>query len=216
MTCAAWLIFPINDFSVSVLIFVEANASFMSLVNAVFSLQVGIPSESECLCPNLGIRSEWAMWMWGPQRLHQWHRLDLQLWIKFLQHVTTKGVPINNIVFFKSPVTLCSDFCEYGIWGYRNNSLAWRWRIPAAWHGKIMLNLLEFLVSSVNIYMTILQVWQGSQILAFTNSSSALGWIHKASFDPVNAESHNPLARWLGWTLVSNETSLYSQHIKVT
>ena len=28
---------------------------------------------------------------WGPQRLQLWHRQDLQLWIKFLQHVTTKG-----------------------------------------------------------------------------------------------------------------------------
>ena len=36
---------------------------------------------------------------WGPQRLQLWHRQDLQLWIKFLKHVTTKGVPINNIVF---------------------------------------------------------------------------------------------------------------------
>ena len=35
MTCAAWLIFTINDSSVSVLIFVEDNASFMSLTQDV-------------------------------------------------------------------------------------------------------------------------------------------------------------------------------------
>ena len=64
--------------------------------------------------------------------------------------------------------------------------------------------------------MTILQLVQGSHILAFTDSSSALGWMHKASFDPVNAESHDAVAQWLGWTLVSNETSLYSQYIKET
>ena len=40
--------------------------------------------------------------------------------------------------------------------------------------------------------------------------------MHKASFDPVNAESHNNVARWLGWNLISNETSLYSQYIKRT
>ena len=57
---------------------------------------------------------------------------------------------------------------------------------------------------------------QGSHILAFTDSSSALGWMQKVSFDPVNAESHNAVARWLGLKLVSNETSLYSQHIKET
>ena len=64
--------------------------------------------------------------------------------------------------------------------------------------------------------MNILQLGQGSHILAFTDISSTLGWMHKASFDPVNAESHDAVARWLGWTLVSNETSLYSQHIKGT
>ena len=74
---------------------------------------------------------------------------------------------------------------EFG--GYRNNSLAWRWRIPTAWHGKLILNLLEFLSPEVTIYMTILKMGKGSPILAFTDSSSALGWIHKASFDPVNA-----------------------------
>ena len=35
MKCAAWLIFQINNSSVSILIFVEVNASFMSVVQAV-------------------------------------------------------------------------------------------------------------------------------------------------------------------------------------
>ena len=30
----------------------------------------------------------------------------------------------------------------------------------------------------------------------------------------MNAESHNAVALWIGWTLISNKTSLYSQHIK--
>ena len=43
---------------------------------------------------------------WGPQRLQLWNRIDLQLWMKLFQHVTTKGVPINNIVFVEPSVTL--------------------------------------------------------------------------------------------------------------
>ena len=78
------------------------------------------------------------------------------------------------------------------------------------------MNFLEFLASAVTIYMIILQLVQGSHILAFTDSSIALGWMHKASFDPVNAESHNTVARWLGQTLVSHESSIFSQHIKGT
>ena len=79
-----------------------------------------------------------------------------------------------------------------------------------------MLNLLELLSSEVSIYMTILQLGQGSHILEFTDSSSALGWMHKASFDPVNTDSHDAVAQWLGWMLVNNETYLYSQYIKET
>ena len=121
------------------------------------------------------------------QRLQLRHRQDLQLWMKFLQRVTTKWFPINNITFVKPSVKLWSDACEYDIEGYIENGLAWRWKISAAWHGKLALNLLEFLVSAVAIYTTILKLVQGSHILSFTDSSSALGWMHKASFDPVNA-----------------------------
>ena len=125
--------------------------------------------------------------IWGPQLLQLWNHQYFQLWIKFLQHVTTKGVPINNIVFVKPTVKLWSYTCKYGIGGYINNGLAWRWRIPSEWHGKLTLNLLEFLASAISIYMTILQLGHGSHILAFTYSSSTLGWMHKASFDLVNA-----------------------------
>ena len=119
---------------------------------------------------------------WGPQRLQLWHRQDLQLWIKFLQHVTTKGALINNILFVKPSVTLLSDACEYGKGGYSENGLAWQWKISDAWHGKLTLDLLEFLASAVTIYTTILQLGQGSHILAFTDSSSKLGCMHKGFF----------------------------------
>ena len=78
--------------------------------------------------------------------------------MKFLQHVTTKGVPINNIVFVKPSLTPWTDACEYEIWGYRENGLAWIWRIFEAWNGKLTFNLLEILASAVTIYMTILQM----------------------------------------------------------
>ena len=78
------------------------------------------------------------------------------------------------------------------------------------------MNLLELLASAVTIYITILKMGQGSHILLFTDSFRSLGWMHKSYFDPVNVESHDAVARWLGWTLVSNETSLYSQHINGT
>ena len=122
---------------------------------------------------------------WGTQRLQLWYQLDLQLWMKLLQHVTTEGVPINNTVFVKPSVTIWSDTYEYGIGGYTKNGLVWRWRIISVWHGKLTLNLIELLVSVENIYMTILQMGQVSHILAFTDSFSALGWIHKSYLNPL-------------------------------
>ena len=126
------------------------------------------------------------------------------------------GVPINNIVFVKPTETLWSDACGYGIGGYSNNILSWKWIIPSEWNGKLTLNLLEFLASEISIYVTILQLGHGSHILSFTDSSSTLGFMYKASFYPINAESHNDVSRWLSWNLVINKTYLYSQHIKVT
>ena len=94
--------------------------------------------------------------------------------------------------------------------------MAWSWYIPSKWNGVLPLSLLELLTSAVSIYMTIQQLGYGSHVPAFTNSSSALGWMHKLSFDPVNKEGHDTVAQWLGWTLVSNNSYLYSQHIKGT
>ena len=118
--------------------------------------------------------------------------------MKFLQRVTTNGVPINNIVFVKPSVTLWSDACEYSKGGYSENGLEWQCKIPDAGHGKLTLNLLEFLAPATTIYMAVLQTVQGSHILTLTDSSSALVWFHKASFDPVNAESNDAVARCLG------------------
>ena len=78
----------------------------------------------------------------GQQHLQPWNRQDVQLRIKLLQHVTTKGLTINKIVFVISTVTLWSDAWEYGIGGYSNRILAWRWRILPEWNGKLALNLL--------------------------------------------------------------------------
>ena len=81
-------------------------------------------------------------------------------------------------------------------------------------NGEFLQRLLELLAPSVTIYITILKMGKGSHILVFTDSSSALGWIYKASFDTDNAESHYAVSRWIVRTLVSNEKYLYSQQSK--
>ena len=64
--------------------------------------------------------------------------------------------------------------------------------------------------------MTLKQIGQGSHILAFTDNYSALGWVYKESFDPLNSESSNTIALWFVWALISKYTSLYSQDIEGT
>ena len=76
--------------------------------------------------------------------------------------------------------------------------MAWLWKIPPEWHGILKLNLLKLLYSSTSIYMTIQQLGQGYQILAFIDIPSALGWIHKSSFSLVEEERHYTIDRKLG------------------
>ena len=108
-----------------------------------------------------------------------------------------------------------SDACPFGMGGFNDRGLAWRWKIPNELVGFFTVNLLEFLASAISIHMT-LQQNPNSQlhILAFTDSSSALGWLHKASFNPKSMAQHDDVARWLASRIIASDSSLYSQHIK--
>ena len=99
-------------------------------------------------------------------------------------------------------------------YGYNDKGMVYRWHTPNEWHGVLMINLMDFLDSSVSIYMNIHQPRHGYHILAFTYSSSDLRWMHKASFEPVNEGGHYMVAQWLRWIIISNEAFIYSQHIK--
>ena len=55
ITCYAWLISPINDYSVSALFFLKIMPLLCQCYRLFVSLLVGKISESECLCPTLGI-----------------------------------------------------------------------------------------------------------------------------------------------------------------
>ena len=53
-----------------------------------------------------------------------------------------------------------------------------------------------------------------SKILAFTDNSSALGWLHKDSFHPASKVAHNKVARKFALFMMKKESSLYSEHFK--
>ena len=55
---------------------------------------------------------------------------------------------------------------------------------------------------------------RGIKILSFTDSSSALGWLHHSTFNPIENPLHDEAARYFATMLLDNNSSLYSQHIK--
>lgn len=141
---------------------------------------------------------------------------DLTLWKKLLFHTATIGIDINHITFTKFTITIYSDACEYGIGGYIVNGPAWRFELPLHLQGLFSINLLEFIASKLTIQFAI--HWRKDkkiphQILAFTDSSSALGWLFHSTFDPIKQPMHDKVARDLDWLCTQNNVSLFSQHI---
>ena len=130
---------------------------------------------------------------YGPQPLNEAHREDLELWEAFLQKVSIKGININSITFTTPTHTTFSDACEHGLGGFSTNGWAWRYELPHELIGQFSINLLEFLAVSITISLISRNTNSNTKILAFTDSSSALGWLHKASF-ASNQRNHDKTA----------------------
>jgi hypothetical protein len=97
--------------------------------------------------------------------------------------------------------------------GYNNNGLAWRYELPPSLLNKFTINLLEFIASAITIVLTLRATKGSSKVLAYTDSSSALGWLFKASFS-TSQPIHDKVARWLASILMLEDSALYSQHIR--
>ena len=106
-----------------------------------------------------------------------------------------------------------SDACETGMGGYDSTGMAWCYELPVELIGKFTINILEFLASAITIHLSMARSPGPDKILAFTDSSSALGWLYKASFSEIIVV-HDELARWIAMDLLENDAPLYSQHIK--
>ena len=93
------------------------------------------------------------------------------------------------------------------------NGRAWRYALPPDLQGKLSINLLEFIASAITIHLSIQHTNAPSKVLAYTDSSSALGWLYKASFSS-SQPMHDKVARWLALDLIKHKSALYSQHIR--
>ena len=153
---------------------------------------------------------------YGKQNLHTREKSDLKLWIKILQQVSTLGISLNMVNFTKPTNITISDACETGMGGYSDCGLAWRFMIPLELQGIFTINLLEFISAIITIYTVIQKHGPNRKILAFTDSSSALGWMHHSTFNLTTHLSHDSAARKLAEILMDNDSALYSQHVKGT
>lgn len=151
---------------------------------------------------------------YGPQKLSNGTRNDLELFKDFLSIMSDKGTAIENVTHSIPDIFCWSDACEYGLGGFDNEGNAWQWEIPLHLQGKISINLLEFISSVVTIQLSLKDKNKNKKVFALTDNSSALGWLHKASFHPAEKNKHDQVARYFANFMIKNEHSLYANHIK--
>ncbi len=80
--------------------------------------------------------------------------------------------------------------------------------------GKVSINLLEFIASTIILILSLEGTKKNRKIFAPTNNSSALGWFYQASFHQAEKNSHNKVARYIERYMIKSEHSIYAEHIK--
>jgi hypothetical protein len=108
---------------------------------------------------------------------------DLELWLKILQKANT-GISLNLLTYRAPNKLYWSDACEYGLGGFSSGGKAWRWHIPEELQHRAHINLLEFMAEIACIWDDILEgnIQTQDCILAFGDSTTAMGWIHKSKY----------------------------------
>jgi hypothetical protein len=152
----------------------------------------------------------------SPIKLARWDIDDLRLWKFMLTHLSTFGASINNICLSAPSAITYSDACEWGIGGFTSQGFAWRLEIPQHLQRRASINFLEFLGSIIAIETCIhfdTHTSTHPHILAFTDNSSALGWLFHSTFNPVLHKQHDKLARYLARLLFKKEATLHAEHI---
>jgi hypothetical protein len=145
-----------------------------------------------------------------------WELKDLKLWVFFINHLSQTGISINNICLTAPSATTYSDACEWGIGGYTTHGNAWRYLLPTHLHNRASINLLEFIAAIVTIYLSITLDNHSTvhpHILAFTDNSSAAGWLFHSTFNPVKDKCHDDIARFLARLLFQHNATLHPEHI---
>ena len=141
---------------------------------------------------------------------------DLKLWHYWIGHLNSNGISINNLAFTRPTAIVWSDACEFGLGGYTRDGNAWRYLLPEHLRLRASINLLEFIASVITIKLSIGSDEHDTnypRILAFTDSSSTIGWLHHSTFKPDLHPQHELVARELAYSLFHHQTTLYPTFI---
>ena len=149
----------------------------------------------------------------GPMKLVESEIEDLNFFKDSLANMSTEGASIMNITYSEPDIICWSDASEFGIGGFDHTGLAWRWNIPSQFQKLVSINVLEFIAAVSTIMLSSWNESKGKKFLAFTDNSSALGWLYKASFHPATKNHHDKIARYFARFMMKNEHSLYASHI---
>ena len=91
-----------------------------------------------------------------------WYRLrlnicdNLKLHMKILQKAC-KGISMNLLNYCEPTPLYLTDTCKIGMGGLSSKSRAWRWQIPKEYWGRALINLLEFCVDLVSIWINTIE-----------------------------------------------------------
>lgn len=122
---------------------------------------------------------------------------DLKLWRKLLINAASIGCNINHITFTHTSIVNFSDGYEFVIGGFVLGDGAWYYKLPPHLIGVFHINLLEFIAAELTFEFAI-HTRDPSlfphRILAFTDNSSALGWLFCLTFDPNKQPHHDAIA----------------------
>ena len=89
-------------------------------------------------------------------RLTQQAQEDLNLCLKFLT-TAHNGVNMNLLTFRRPDIIHIGDASEHGLGAFASHRRAWRYVIPPHLRGRAHINLLEFLMQVVSIWIDILE-----------------------------------------------------------
>jgi hypothetical protein len=142
---------------------------------------------------------------------------DLKLWLKILQKANS-GISLNLLTYRAPDKLYWSDACEYGLGGFSSDGKAWQWVIPENLRNRAHINLLEFMAEIACIWDDILdgKIEPEDCLLAFGDSTTAMGWIHKSKYrsdkdTDESAKARLTVARKLANLVLDNDLKLYSQ-----